>query len=72
MPRKGTIAADIVDFLRHKKNGATTLEIREALGEVRRSEVLPHSVRSALYQHLDGNGEGLFVKLGRGHYGLRG
>lgn len=71
MPRKGTIAADIVNFLRTNEGSATTHEIREALAGIRRSEVLPHSVRSTLYQHLDENGERLFVKLGRGHYGLR-
>lgn len=71
MPRKATIAADIVAFLTPRKEGATIGEIREALGAVRRSEVLPHSVRSAIYQHLDGNGQRLFVKLGRGRYGLR-
>jgi hypothetical protein len=71
MPRQGTIAADIANFLRNKKNGATTREIREALDGVRRSVVLAHSVRSALYQHLDDSGERLFVKLGRARYGLR-
>lgn len=71
MPRHGTIAADIANFLLNKKGGATTREIREALDGVRRSEVLAHSVRSALYQHLDPNGERLFVKLGRARYGLR-
>lgn len=71
MPRRGTIAADIADFLRRKKRGATTAEIRDALRGVRRSEVLAHSVRSALYQHLDENGDSLFVRLGRGRYGLR-
>lgn len=71
MPRQGTYAADIADFLRRKRKGATTEEIREALRGVRRSEVLAHSVRSALYQHLGDKGERLFVRLGRGRYGLR-
>jgi hypothetical protein len=71
MPRQGSIAADIVDYLGRKKGGATTVEINEALRDVRRSTVLPHSVRSALYQHLDDNGERLFVRLGRARYGLR-
>ena len=71
MPRRGTIAADIADFLARRKNGATTNEIRQALDGVRRSEVLPHSVRSALYQHLGDKGERLFVRLDRGRYGLR-
>jgi len=65
------MAADIASFLEKKSRGATTREIREALGEVRRSEVLAHSVRSALYRHLDDNGERLFVRLGRARYGLR-
>jgi hypothetical protein len=71
MPRRGTIAADIADFLRDRKQGGTTGEITAALKRVRRSPVLPHSVRSALYQHLDDKGEKLFVRLGRGRYGLR-
>jgi len=71
MPRAGTMPADIADFLRRKSNGATTREIGEAMRAVRRSEVLPHSVRSALYAHLDDKGERLFVRLGRGRYGLR-
>jgi hypothetical protein len=71
MPRTGTIPADIADFLSRKHNGASTEEIRDALAKVRRSPVLAHSVRSALYQHLDQNGEKLFVRLGRGRYGLR-
>lgn len=71
MPRQGTIAADIRDFLRKNKQGASTEEIRTALDGMRRSEVLPHSVRSALYQHLDTKGDQLFVRLGRGRYGLR-
>jgi predicted Zn-ribbon and HTH transcriptional regulator len=71
MPRNATLAADIENFLRKKKGGATTREICEALDGVRRSEVLAHSVRSALYRHLDPEGERLFVKLGRARYGLR-
>jgi hypothetical protein len=58
-------------FAGKKKGGASTKEIRAALDRVRRSEVLPHSVRSALYQHLDDNGDRLFVRVGRGRYGLR-
>jgi hypothetical protein len=71
MPRRGTIAADIETFLGKKNTGATTREIREALDGVRRSEVLPHSVRSALYQHLDDQGDRLFVRVGRAKYALR-
>jgi hypothetical protein len=71
VPRRGSIASDIVDYLRRKPQGATTDEIREALAGMRRFEVLPHSVRSALYQHLDDAGEQLFVRVGRGRYRLR-
>lgn len=71
MPRQATLAADIRDFLAEKEQGASTEEIRAALGRVRRSRVLPHSVRSALYQHLDDRGERLFVRMGRGRYALR-
>lgn len=72
MPRTGTLAADISDYLRDKRNGAIIREIAKALAKVRRAPVLQHSVRSALYQHLDGKGAKLFVRLGRGRYGLRG
>ena len=71
MPRQGTIAADIRDFLGKKKHGASTEEIRTALDGVRRSVVLPHSVRSALYQHLDDKGDQLFTRVSRGRYTLR-
>ena len=71
MPRPGTIAADIVDFLRRRRRGASTEEITEALRGVRRSPVLPHSVRSAIYQHLGNNGDRLFKRVGRGRYALR-
>jgi hypothetical protein len=71
MPRVGTLPADIADYLRHERDGASIADIAEALKAVRRSDVLPHSVRSAIYQHLDAAGEGLFVKLARGRYGLR-
>jgi hypothetical protein len=72
MPRPGTMAADIEDFLSSKPGGGSLKEITEALGVVRRSPVLNHSVRSAIYQHLDGSGARLFVRLARGRYGLRG
>lgn len=65
------MAADIVDFLRRNKHGASIAEITEALRDVRRSEVLPHSVRATLYRHLDASGEKLFVRLKRGRYGLQ-
>ncbi|HEX4837203.1 MAG TPA: hypothetical protein VFV03_01560 [Solirubrobacteraceae bacterium] len=60
-----------MDFLADRNSGATTKEIREALRHVRRSEVLPHSVRATLYRHMDGTHAKLFVRLGRGRYGLR-
>jgi hypothetical protein len=71
MPRTGTIAADIRDYLEKNGDGAGLQEITEALKQVRRSAVLTPSVRSAIYQHLDERGDGLFVRLGRGRYGLR-
>jgi hypothetical protein len=70
MPRPGTIAADIENYLTGKPDGARIREIVQALAGVRRSPVLRHSVRSAIYQHLDGEA-GLFVRLARGRYGLR-
>lgn len=71
MPRPGTIAADIEDYLAGEPNGARISDIVEALAAVRRSPVLRHSVRSAIYQHLDGGDSNLFVRLDRGRYGLR-
>jgi hypothetical protein len=71
MPRPTTIAADIMSFLERRADGADIEEITDALRQVRRAPVLRHSVRSAIYQHLDGQGDCLFVRLGRGRYGLR-
>jgi hypothetical protein len=71
MPRTGTIPNDIASYLRRRPRGASTAEIVEALRGIRRSEVLPHSVRSALYAHLGDKGERLFVRLDRGRYGIR-
>jgi hypothetical protein len=70
MPRAGTMAQDIVDYLTRVRRSASVAEISEALTKVRRSPVLRHSVRSALYQHLDESGGGLFVRVERGHYAL--
>ncbi len=72
MSRVGSIPADIADFLRNRPDGATIGEITAALNEVRRFEVRRESVRSAIYQHLDGAGEGVFRRLDRGRYALKG
>lgn len=71
MARAGTIRADIVTFLRNRSDGATIDEITLAVNEMRRFEVPPHSIRSALYQHLDRSGDGLFRRVSRGRYALR-
>lgn len=71
MPRPTTIAADIESYLEDRSDGAGIGEITAALKQVRRSAVLRPSVRSAIYQHLGDRGEGLFVRLGRGRYGVR-
>jgi hypothetical protein len=71
MPRSATLASDIEAYLTDKPNGALIRDIASALVRVRRSPVLRHSVRSALYQHLDGRGGDLFVRLERGRYGLQ-
>jgi hypothetical protein len=71
MPREGTIAADIADYLNEKRDGATVAEIAQHLVGVRRMPVLRHSVRSAIQQHLDDKGSGLFVRVGRARYTLR-
>jgi hypothetical protein len=71
MTRAGTMAQDIVDYLMRIRRSASIAEISEALAKVRRTPVLRHSVRSALYQHLDEGGERLFVRVERGRYALR-
>lgn len=71
MPRAGSLASDICDFLRHRDGAAELKEIITGLNEVRRFRVLPHSVRSALHQHLDERGEQLFTRTSRGCYELR-
>lgn len=71
MPRSGSIPSDIYDVLRGRPDGATIDELVRSLNDVRRFPVLRHSVRSALYQHRDGRGANLFVRLKRGRYGLR-
>ncbi len=71
MPRAGTIAADASAYLKRKRGDASLQEIADALGEVRRTPVLRHSVRSSIYQHADGKGADLFVRVGRGRYELR-
>jgi len=71
MPRTGTLPSDIAEFLRGKRAGATIEQIADAMSSVRRSPVLRPSVRSAIYQHLDSQGSQLFVRIGRGRYGLQ-
>ena len=71
MPRTATLAADIEKLLAGRRNGATIKDITSELRRVRRAPVLRHSVRSAIYQHLDERGEGLFARLDRGRYTLR-
>jgi hypothetical protein len=70
MPRAGSISSDIVDYLAGGRQ-ASIQEIADALAKVRRSPVLRHSVRSALYQHMGESGERLFVRVGRAEYALR-
>jgi hypothetical protein len=71
MPRPGTIAADIKDYLEKQDDGATLGQISDELKSVRRSPVFRPSVRSAIYQHMGQRGDALFVRLARGRYGLR-
>lgn len=70
MPRAGSISADIANYLK-RRDEASVEEIAAALAKVRRSPVLRHSVRSALYQHMGEAGGRLFVRVGRGTYALR-
>lgn len=70
MPRSGSLASDIVEVLRRRPDGATLADIRASVAR-RRGEVLPHSVRRAIYGHLGDNGEQLFIRLGTARYGLR-
>jgi hypothetical protein len=71
MPRKGSIASAALDYLSRRPGGATLQEIRAAVTARRGEEVLPHSVRSALYAHLDDKGERLFMRVGHAKYGVR-
>jgi len=71
MIRPATLPADIRDLLAERSEGADIAEITDALREIRRAPVLRHSVRSAIYQNLEGNGHNLFVRIGRGRYGSR-
>ncbi len=70
VPRAGSVAAEVVEILRRKPGGASLAELRETIA-ARRGPVLPHSLRSAVYAHLDDAGEGLFVKVGRSRYALK-
>ena len=71
MARRFTLAADIADLLARRKGVATTAEICADLETVRRAPVLKHSVRSAIYQHLETNGDQLFERVARGQYRLK-
>jgi hypothetical protein len=71
MPRPGSIPADIVAYLKVRQSAATIQEIVDYLDDVRRFQVPRHSVRSALYQHLNGQGEDLFARKARGRYMLK-
>lgn len=67
--RANSIATHIHQYLlKRGHDGATLDEIREAIRSKREGEVLPHSVRSAIYQHLEGTGEALFERAGRARY----
>jgi hypothetical protein len=68
MPRRGSIASAVYEFLSRRHAGATLAEIRAAVAGKRDEQVLPHSVRSAIYAHLDDNGERLFARVGHAKY----
>lgn len=74
MPRTNSIASDVVAVLKKRTGGATMPELQLGVRARRGEGVLPHSVRSAVYAHLDENGERLFRKEGGrgGRYFLRG
>ena len=63
MPRHGSITWDIAEYLKGKPDGATMPDIVKAV-QRRRGSVLPHSVRSAVYSHLD-KGENVFERIGQ-------
>ena len=71
MPRKGSIASAVHDYLLRRRGGATLEEIRTAVADKRGGVVLPHSVRSAVYAHLGDNGERLFTRVGHAKYVAR-
>lgn len=60
MPRRGNIALYAYEYLGTcGAKDATLDEIRSAVERKLKHPVLPHSLRAALYTHLDGAGEGL-------------
>lgn len=59
MPRVDSIAYKVAEVLRDRLDGATMAEIGKAI-QARHPSVLPHSIRSAVYQHLGDHGERLF------------
>jgi hypothetical protein len=63
MPRRGTIVDAVLIFLEDQPDGATMREIGESVRS-RRGFVPQHSIRSAVYSHLDNEGERLFHKRG--------
>jgi len=71
MPRPGSHAALVHQYLTRRRNGGTLPEIVTALREARGPNFLPRSVRSAIYTHLVDRGERLFVKAGRARYAVR-
>jgi hypothetical protein len=71
MPRRGSIALYAYEYLRRHPEGATFDEIRAAVERRAKRPVLPHSLRAAVYTHLDAAGEGLFERAERGRYRVR-
>jgi hypothetical protein len=69
MPRRGSIALYAYEYLSTRRTeGATLYEIRLAVEHKKKHPVLPHSLRAAMYTHLDEAGEGLFERAERSRY----
>jgi hypothetical protein len=63
MPPLGSVADDVVQFLKSRKNGATMAEIGQGVRS-RRGHTLQHTVRSSVYRNLDDHGKRLFRREG--------
>lgn len=64
-----SIARAAVDVLAHAGRPLTLGELQQRISETLGREVLRHSLRAAIYYHLNGR-EAWFDRCARGHYAL--